>query len=495
MPGAPVSPAPASPMRWWDACARWRVGLASANAAALAWVADGRIRAAAALVAVTGVALIVRSLRCGAPSGVLAIPAAPKVEGAAFIGRGFEWTPATAQEFLETDRAPWPSDRDLFLPDELLDRHLLLLGTTGVGKTRLLELLAVQAIARGDAVVVIDPKGDERLQARLAAAAGGRMRLFSLPHPARSVRYNPVGRFNHIREVADRVAGLLPATGDALPFRNFAWEIIHVAAQEILGKQPMTLANLKRAALDHPVGPLARRPREYYLKTASALLPILSKLATPQLSPESGGLAWEEVDHDRQVVYFNLGSLLGFDTASAVAKLALLDLSGFVGDRYAYGKGRGPIWLFVDELADATTVELIALLGKSRGAGLRIIGCAQTASDLESALGSRPRALQMISNVSTLIQFRSPGGTDAETFSSTVGSRLLCMRSESAAYEPALLGSGLRGVDDFRARFAESSAWSERSLVPPWAVAQLPVFHFFAHLGGTVYRGRVPLLS
>jgi len=47
---------------------------------------------------------------------------------------------------------------------------------------------------RGDAVIVIDPKGDEGLLKKLRLAAGERFRLFSLPHPKQSVRYNPIGR-------------------------------------------------------------------------------------------------------------------------------------------------------------------------------------------------------------------------------------------------------------------------------------------------------------
>jgi conjugal transfer pilus assembly protein TraD len=483
-------------MKWWDGGVRRRVSLAVVNAAVLAAAAHGAVRWAALGASAIGMLLVLRSLRFGAPSGTWTLPCVPCVPGAALIGRGFEWTVETAQDFMDGGPVAWPSDRELFLPDELLARHLLILGTTGVGKTRLLELLALQAIARGDAVVVIDPKGDEGLRARLASAAGGRWKLFSLPHPARSIRYNPVGRYREVREIADRVAALLPSSGDALPFRNFAWEIVHVAAREIHGKRPMTLRNLKQGALDRPVKPLAERPREHYLKMASALIPILSKLATEQLSPESGGLAWEEVDCERQVVYFSLGSLLGFETASAVAKMAILDLQGYIGDRMAHAKGQRPIWLFIDEMADAATVELVSLLGKRRGAGLRIIGCAQTVSDLEAALGSRARALQVVANVNTLIQFRSPGGPDAETFSDAAGSRLLRTRSESAAYEPALLGSGLKTVDDFRARFGEILGWSERPLVPSWAVVQLPIFHFFARLSeGRVYRGRVPLLA
>jgi hypothetical protein len=74
------------------------------------------------------------------------------------------------------------------------------------------------------------------------------------------------------------------------------------------------------------------------------------------------------------------------------------------------------------------------------------------------------------------------------------GERLVRMHSEAAAYEPALLGSGFKTVDDFRARFGEAVDWREHALVPPWSVVQLPTFHFFARWNGRVFRGRVPLL-
>src|SRR6185295_12948236 len=178
-----------------------------------------------------------------------------------------------------------------------------------------------------------------------------------------------------------------------------------------------------------------------------------------------------------------------------VAKTALLDLQSYVGARYAYSKGQGPMWLFVDELGDVVTTEFVSLLNKSRGAGLRIVACGQTAADLEAALGSRARALQVIGNANTVIQFRAQSAPDAEVFSEMSGERLVRMHSEASAYEPALLGSGFKTVDDFRARFGESVDWREHALVPPWSIVQLPVFNFFARTNGIVYRGRVPLFK
>lgn len=477
-------------MRWWDARARVHAGLLATHALVLGAMLSGSPRRVAFVATGLLILLIVRSFRFGPPPSLF-LSAPPKVEGGLFLGRGFEWTSEAAQEALDSERAVWPSDGDLILSDEMINQHALILGTTGVGKTRLLELLALQAIARGDAVIVIDPKGDAGLQRRLTAAAGPRFQLFSLPHPERSVRYNPVGRYRDPREIADRIAGLLPSTGDALPFRNFAWEITHVAARQIHGHKPMTLRNLKQGAIDRPAGPLADRPREHHLKMASALIPLLSKLATPQLSPEGGGLEWERVDRRREVVYFSLGSLLGFETASAVARLATSDLLSYIGERYAFGKGSGPIWLLVDELADVVTPELIALLNKSRGAGLRVVACAQTVADLEAALGSRPRAQQVLGNVNTVIQFRAPGSLDAGLFSDRSGDRLLRIVSEGTDYEPALMGSGLRTVDDFRARFGERWDRREQPLVPPRAIVDLETFHFFGRWSGRIWRGRI----
>jgi conjugal transfer pilus assembly protein TraD len=297
-----------------------------------------------------------------------------------------------------------------------------------------------------------------------------------------------------VREVADRVAALLPSAGDALPFRNFGWEIINTVARELHGKRPITFQSLKRSAIDHPIKPLSDRPREHYQKMSAALVPILSKLSSDVLCPKDGGLVWDDVDAQRQVVYFSLGSLLAGETAGAVAKTTLLDLQSYVGARYAYAKGQGPLWLFVDELGDVVTPELVTLLNKSRGAGLRIVACGQTAADLEAALGSRARALQVLGNANTVIQFRAQCAPDAEVFSEMSGEQLIRMHSEAAAYEPALFGSGLKSVDDFRARFGESTDWRSHALVPPWAVVQLPTFHFFGRWDGKAFRGRVPLL-
>ncbi|MEM8662447.1 MAG: conjugative coupling factor TraD, PFGI-1 class, partial [Pseudomonadota bacterium] len=93
--------------------------------------------------------------------------------------------------------------------------HTFVVGTTRVGKTRLLEVIATQDIRNGHVVIVFDPKGDGDLLARLYTEAkrAGRARDFKVFHlgfPEQSVSYNPVGSYSRITEVAGRIAGQLP---------------------------------------------------------------------------------------------------------------------------------------------------------------------------------------------------------------------------------------------------------------------------------------------
>ena len=129
----------------------------------------------------------------------------------------------------------------------LADRngHLLVLGTTRVGKTRLLEILVSQDIRRGDVVIVFDPKGDPDLLRRMYAEAKAAGRLdefyvFHLGFPDQSARYNAIGNFTRVTEVASRIAGQLPGEGQSQAFREFVWRYVNVIAKALtaLGKRP-----------------------------------------------------------------------------------------------------------------------------------------------------------------------------------------------------------------------------------------------------------------
>lgn len=123
--------------------------------------------------------------------------------------------------------------------------HMLVLGTTRVGKTRLLEVLATQDIHAGHVVIVIDPKGDAELMKRMYAEAerAGRLDqfyIFHLGYPEISARYNGIGNFSRITEVATRATNPLPSAGNSAAFKEFSWRFSNIVAQAqvALGRVP-----------------------------------------------------------------------------------------------------------------------------------------------------------------------------------------------------------------------------------------------------------------
>jgi len=140
-----------------------------------------------------------------------------------------------------------PDEVDVTLPLAERVGHTLVLGTTRVGKTRLAELFIAQDIRRTphEVVIVFDPKGDADLLRRSygeAKRAGrdGEFYVFHLGWPEISARYNAVGRFSRITEVASRIAGQLSDEGNSAAFREFAWRFVNLIARALveLGVRP-----------------------------------------------------------------------------------------------------------------------------------------------------------------------------------------------------------------------------------------------------------------
>ncbi|AHF01397.1 conjugal transfer protein TraG [Thiomicrospira aerophila AL3] len=121
--------------------------------------------------------------------------------------------------------------------------HILVLGATRVGKTRLAEILITQDIRRGDVVVVMDPKGDADLLMRCKMEAERAKRpffAFHLGFPEISARYNGIGTFSKITEPAGRLTDALPSEGNSAAFKEFGWRFANIIIQAdvALGNKP-----------------------------------------------------------------------------------------------------------------------------------------------------------------------------------------------------------------------------------------------------------------
>ncbi|OJY94443.1 MAG: hypothetical protein BGP25_05485 [Lysobacterales bacterium 63-13] len=186
-----------------------------------------------------------------------------------YIGEGFRWSHEVAQIAQEVARADSeklspPTDIDapgqawmhgigeryepIYLP--VTDEHTLVTAYTRWGKTQLFKLLVRQAIARGDAVIVLDPKGDRGLREAMrsaAGAAGKPLLVFNPAFPAESVTLDPMTNWHEATELATRVSALLGRGDRGDAFTSFAFmQLTNVIHGILLVKRRPTLVRLKQ---------------------------------------------------------------------------------------------------------------------------------------------------------------------------------------------------------------------------------------------------------
>ena len=136
-------------------------------------------------------------------------------------------------------------ESDISIPLSERASHIVVIGLPGMGKTRFAEILIGQDIRRGDVVIVLDPKGDVDLLRRMVTEAqvAGRSQdllIFHLGFPSVSCRYNPIGNFTRVTEVANRISNQLPSSGDSAAFKDFGWQFINSMAMALvsMGEKP-----------------------------------------------------------------------------------------------------------------------------------------------------------------------------------------------------------------------------------------------------------------
>ncbi|MBA2651652.1 MAG: type IV conjugative transfer system coupling protein TraD [Tatlockia sp.] len=126
-------------------------------------------------------------------------------------------------------------DKPVYIPQSVRKGHTFVVGTTQVGKTRCSSILINQDIRNGDAVIVVDPKGDLELVRDMycACKAANRLDDFRIVHlgfPELSACYNPLKRFDQISEVATRITDAIDAEGEGKQFAAFAWKYVNIVA-------------------------------------------------------------------------------------------------------------------------------------------------------------------------------------------------------------------------------------------------------------------------
>lgn len=349
------------------------------------------------------------------------------------LGKGFVWTDIEAskmhqllakgvaahmgKDFADNeDGAYWlqglAKEEEISSSLDVLVGHTLITGTTRVGKTRILDLLIGQAIARGEAVIIFDPKGDHALaaNARAVCAALGQPERFKMFHPAtpeESVAIDPLRNWNRKTELASRISALIPSETGADPFTAFAWKVLNdiINGLIIIKKNP-NLVDLKhyveggadnlllkvlRAHFQNNVKEWESRVggflKQYKNDTLMAYIAFYKEIVvhTNQSVEIDGLLSTHEHNRDHfQKMVASLIPILSMLTAEPLTKLLSPDLSDDETENYTdmarIIRSKHVLYVGLDSLSDPTVgsaigsillADLAAVAGDRYNYGIR----------------------------------------------------------------------------------------------------------------------------
>lgn len=298
--------------------------------------------------------------------------------------------------------------RPLALTDAERARHIHVLGAIGTGKSKLLESMIRQDIARGRGLCLIDPHGTlaDHIEEWCAARGLGRIRRIHLIRPGDDAL---VPGFNPLRTVPGealsvRVDAMVAACAQAWGVRDMSetprLEKILRATFYALAVRGLTLAEgpaLLRArdpdgvrrllteGLPDPVfqitwDELNGMPRKEFAEHVESTITRLSKfLSAPALRLVVGqrehAIDFRAAMDGSEIVLVNLGarSAFSYENARVLGTLLINDLFLTALGRDEHTAARHPFTLFVDEAYDFLSGDIERILDQTRKFGLHTV--------------------------------------------------------------------------------------------------------------------------
>jgi Type IV secretion-system coupling protein DNA-binding domain len=316
-------------------------------------------------------------------------------------------------------------------------RHALVVGATGSGKTVTQTWIARQAIERGMAAVVVDPKGDPAMREQVRRSALSAGRSFLAWTPEGDLIYNPYAR-GGTSEIADK---LLAGEHFTEPhyLRQAQRYLAHVVRVLRQSNEEVSLSAIVEHLQPARLEMLARHLDEAQARTTFAYLDSLSSRQQSDLAGVRDRLAilvesdvgrWldphtdgvERFDlltavQERAVVYFSLESDKRPLLTQMLGAAIIQDLQTAVA---ASQRRPIPTLVVIDEFSALAAEQVVRLFGRARSAGFSLLLGTQELSDLRPP--GRERLLeQVLGNLSVLIAHRQVVPSSAEMISSIAG--------------------------------------------------------------------------
>ena len=315
-----------------------------------------------------------------------------------------------------------------FLNDDSRLRHTHIVGSTGTGKTVLLESLICSDIRRGLGALIIDPKGDRELYDRVrgCAAEVGReddILLLSAQRPDESVCWNPCGfgdesmlqsKFYNSAIYAEPhyakavELGLLRIFSELCKGATSHLSLGHVVAE---------LDLLRKKSKDKVMEGLYLDLQSLYESEWKAVLEQ-SKCQKPEIQ-------LLDVIQQKKILFVDLPTESKAVQSKRVGRLLLQEIVNASGlfKSYSGEIPAQPFPVYVDEFDAFATESFAMFLNKGRSSKFMIHMAHQTLSDLRQV--SETFSGRIMGNVNARFIFRQDDPDDAETWSRLFGTEIV----------------------------------------------------------------------
>lgn len=322
----------------------------------------------------------------------------------------------------------------LLFPVKAENRHFLIGGTTGAGKTRIFFQLADQARDRGDKALIVD-HGCEQLMRNWRPGD-----IVLNPYDDRFPGWNPFAECDAPWDAANLARYLIPdGHGSAAEWNAYAQQLLAAILKKITESADSdglcaetndeTIAKAIATPLDDlrafvEGDPIAAMLEKDNAKMVASVRGIISSKLSPFKyldDGDNGGFSlrdWALADDDKRWVFITykdemFGSLRSLISCwVSLVVMYILSLNENEGRRF---------WLFLDELASLDKIDALTdALAKGRKRGMCVVAGLQTVSQLREKYGDAG-AVTLMSNLGTWCTLRAGDAETAEAFSKHYG--------------------------------------------------------------------------
>ncbi|BBO87996.1 type IV secretory system conjugative DNA transfer family protein [Desulfosarcina ovata] len=281
--------------------------------------------------------------------------------------------------------------RRIELPDRDRIGHIGCFGTTRIGKSKLIENMVAQDIAKGYSVVIVDPKGDLELFSKIVQIAhdndrGNELCLINPIYPEFSATINPLAYYFSPEEIVNHVVAGVQAK-DAY-FHNVAYETTLMIVLSLLALKakvdpelPINFAEISRRCgaeeienlmsalteiedpgtreIVHIANKILQAKEEFFGKVTSSLRTVLTALSIGNMGriigkARSNRFVKSLENGQRVILVVQTGSMLSGKVSDMMARILISMIQSFIGRRFASGqKIDPPLSIYIDEFSNA----------------------------------------------------------------------------------------------------------------------------------------------